>query len=205
MFKLGRCVCLFWFIAVFNAQASETLDSFYKEVNSLEAEFEQVVVDGQGLELSRTSGRVYLQRPGKFRWSYAPEDGLELGQQIIADGVTVSIYDADLEQLVMRSYRDASLQVPSLLLVGKGGDIDQYFEVSELNGGARVVLTPSSEDASYAYLGLSFDKDLLIGIEMQDAIGNITSISLTKVVQNQALDRDRFQFIPPPGTDIIRN
>jgi outer membrane lipoprotein carrier protein len=201
----GFCGCFFAFLTL-TANANDSLQAFYKNVTTLEANFEQVVRDGQGTVLSSSSGRVFLKRPGKFRWSYKAEEGLELGQEIIADGVTVSIYDADLEQLTMRSYRDAVLQVPSLLLVEKGGEIDKYFEVQEAidTDISEVILSPRSDDAAFSYLKLAFSTESLSGIELMDSIGNITAITLTQVQQNKPIDRQRFQFIPPSGTDIIR-
>ena len=50
------------------------LDSFFAEVNTLQAHFEQRVVDEAGMVLEISKGQLYLSRPGKFRWDYQATD-----------------------------------------------------------------------------------------------------------------------------------
>ena len=51
--------------------ASEAnLRQFFKQVDTLQANFEQRVTDETGFSLENSSGTFSLSRPGKFRWDY---------------------------------------------------------------------------------------------------------------------------------------
>ena len=62
------------------------------------------------------AGRLYLQKPGKFRWDYSEPSE----QLILADGKQIWFYDKDLQQANVRNM-DASLaNTPAVLLSGGG-------------------------------------------------------------------------------------
>ncbi len=186
--------------------ASEALlRDFLANGDTLRAKFEQRVVDETGMTLDSASGTVYLSRPGKFRWNYNGEDS-EQGQQLVADGKSIFLYDPDLEQVTQRSMVDAINQVPSLLLVQDGAALDTFFAISDIgltDGLSWVALKPKSEDAAYQQLILGFDSDALTVIQLIDGLGNETRLKLSQVVTNQSIAADRFKFDLPPGVDLL--
>jgi len=94
------------------------------EVKTLSSDFHQKVHDEHGKVIARSRGQFVFQRPGKFRWDYVHP----FEQTIVADGEDIWVHDLDLEQVTVRSQREALNGTPALLLSG-GIDIDTYFEM----------------------------------------------------------------------------
>lgn len=191
-----------------NAYASqELLSGFFQEVATLSARFDQRVVDETGYVLETSAGNFYLSRPGQFRWDYDSQDpDYERGQQIVADGKSIYMYDPDLEQVTQRSLVDALGQVPSLLLVQTGTDIDTHFDVSDfglIDGLSWVGLKPKDENAGYQQLMIGFLGEEINTITLLDGLGNETRLSLTVVRANPELDETVFAFVPPEGADVL--
>ena len=169
-------------------------------MQTVQASFSQIVYDDAGAELGQQYGDFYLSRPGRFRWDYKE------GQQIIADGKKIYMYDADLEQVTIRSVQNALGQVPSMLLVNDGTNIQQHFKISELpsdSGSEWVLLEPRQEEAGYDYLKISFSDGQISAIHLQDALGNNTQLQLTNVKQNIKLSSSLFKFAIPEGVDVL--
>jgi outer membrane lipoprotein carrier protein len=206
MKTLFSLIALFFSIA--SAHASEALlENFFANVATMEANFQQEVVDETGKTLERSSGRVYLSRPGKFRWNYRSTDpDIELGQQIIADGESIYMYDPDLEQVTQRSMQAALAQVPSLLLVQTGANLTEHFIVNDIgitDAVSWVSLKPISPDAGYQLLMLGFVGGQLNTILLLDGLGNETRLVLSEVVSNLKLDSSVFDFTVPEGADLL--
>ena len=203
------------------AQGSEKLlRDFFDNVQNLEANFTQEVEDETGSVLERASGKFYLSRPGKFRWDYNGGDsgygsenidaengvGEAIGQQIVADGSSLYFYDPDLEQVSQRSLDDALAQVPSLLLVQTGANVDKHFVITDFgltDGLSWVSLTPKNEDAGYKKLMVGFDGPLLSSLMLYDGLGNSTELQLRQVQVNNELAASVFEFIVPEGADVL--
>ena len=205
-FKL--CVMVCGLLCSTLSQASEQLlTKFFDEVITLRAQFNQQVVDETGYVLETSSGVFYLSRPGQFRWDYKSEDpNYELGQQIVADGDSIFMYDPDLQQVTKRSLKDALAQIPSLLLVQTGQNIDVHFNVSDfglIDGLSWVGLKPKDENASYQQLMIGFLGEEINTITLLDGLGNETQLSLTVVRENVDLDNNTFAFVPPDGADVL--
>jgi len=191
------------------AQSSEAmLKRFFVEVNTLQAVFVQKVVDETGMSLESSSGTFSLSRPGKFRWDYKSTDpDIPEGQQIIADGASIFMYDPDLEQVTQRGMADAIGQVPSLLLVQDGADIDAHFMTTDFgvtDGLSWVALKPKDENAGYQQLMIGFKEEVIDTITLLDGLGNETRLSLLRVQRNLTLADDLFTFDPPDGVDVLR-
>jgi len=197
------------YVAVNACHASEkSLALFFQEVDSLEAVFEQQVVDESGLTLERSSGMFFLSRPGKFRWNYDDpySETNDLGQQIIADGEHIYMYDPDLEQVTQRSMKDAISQVPSLLLVQSGGEANDHFNIIDFgvtDGLSWVSLKPKADEASYQQLMIGFAGTELRSIVLLDGLGNETRLTLSMVKNNLDVPSSMFDFKAPDGVDVL--
>ncbi|MEM8627499.1 MAG: outer membrane lipoprotein carrier protein LolA, partial [Pseudomonadota bacterium] len=77
-------------IALDDAQraAINDLNGYFNEITHLEGDFVQTDAQGQ-----RAVGRFFVQRPGKFRFVYAPPSRLV----ILSDGTFLAIEDYDLD------------------------------------------------------------------------------------------------------------
>ena len=184
------------------------LDNFFAEVHTLQADFEQRVVDEGGMMLEISKGQLYLSRPGKFRWDYLTnEPDMLLGAQIIADGESIVVYDPDLEQATKRSMQDALDQVPSLLLVQSAtSNLQEHFVISDIgltDGLSWVSMKPIGEEAAYQHLMIGFLRGQLNVIILLDGLGNETRLSLSSVQTNLKLPAQTFDFQVPDGVDLL--
>lgn len=203
------CVLVVGVLISHSALASEAmLKTFFKQVDTMQAVFTQKVIDETGMTLETSSGVFSLSRPGKFRWNYKSNDtDIPQGQQIIADGQSIFMYDPDLEQVTQRSLQDALGQVPSLLLVQSGANIDKHFMITDFgltDGLSWVALKPKDENAGYQQLMIGFASGKLSAINLLDGLGNETRLSLLQVKTNIALNKGLFNFVPPEGVDVLR-
>lgn len=207
--KYSALTMLAYFGFAVPAYASEAkLKTFFSQVNTLQASFTQKVIDETGMTLETSSGVFSLSRPGKFRWDYKSTDpDIPQGQQIIADGQSIFMFDPDLEQVTQRSLQDALGQVPSLLLVQTGTNIEQHFVITDFgvtDGLSWVALKPKDENAGYQQLMIGFKNSQLSAITLLDGLGNETRLSLFQVKSNISLSKGLFKFTPPEGVDVLR-
>jgi outer membrane lipoprotein carrier protein len=179
------------------------LQRFFDEVTSFQGDFTQVLHDENGDLVEENSGRVYLQRPGKFKWDYAPPSA----QLIVSDGKEIVIYDSELEQVTIRSFESALAQVPTLVLVDGDANLEAHFDVIDIGpeGGLEwVAVRPLDDDASYEELSIGFRGGRLAGIHLLDGLGQVTRLMFTASEENAELDADTFSFVPPEGVDVLR-
>ena len=187
-------------VTVHAGEGQKLLDSFYKEVKSIRADFLQVLLDDNGEIIQESSGKVVIQRPDKFRWDYKEP----FPQQIIADGKKFWIYDSELEQVTVRSADQAVTDTPALILSGKKG-LDENFIIKEEGKHKTLVwiaLLPKTSDTDFMKIRMAFDPELA-AMELEDHFGQITRILFTKVERNPKLDSKLFEFVVPEGVDVV--
>lgn len=179
----------------------QRLRNFLAKANTLQAEFSQVVIDEFGSPRQRSSGVFYLQRPGKFRWDYKKP----YSQEIVSNGGKVWFYDVDLEQVTAKRLDDAIGSTPALLLSGEVA-LEANFKIEDQGteeGLFWIKLVPKSEDSGFKYVLIGLDGDALAGMELSDNFGQLTRIYFTGVKTGLRLDRNLFEFRPPPGVDVF--
>lgn len=201
-------VALIFLLGHLNATASEAmLKRFFTEVDTLQADFYQQIMDESGMTLETKNGVFSFSRPGKFRWDYANDDeDYPLGQQIISDGKLITFYEPDLETANQRSLENALEQVPTLLLVQSGDNLESHFMITDFgltDGLTWVALKPKDENAGYQGLMVGFKGSALDSIVLTDGLGNETRLSLSNVISNSELAPSLFEFNPPDGVDVI--
>lgn len=185
-------------------EASQRLEAFYREVQSLRADFEQRVLGPEGEVQERSRGKVWIKRPDRFRWDYREP----YRQLIVADGETVKFFDPEMEQVTVRDFAKGLGHTPSQVLAG-GGDLERHFHVreGESDGSlAWVVLEPREPgEAGFrkARIGVAESPARVRRFEFTDAFGNRTRIDFSGIRLNPTLDNDRFQFQAPAGTDVL--
>lgn len=187
-----------------NADGRTKLEQFFKEVTSLKTQFVQQVRGQDHVKLETSSGSLLMQRPGKFLWDYsAPYE-----QRIIADGRQLWIYDVELDQVVVKPLEQALGNTPAVLLSG-GSDLGDKFEISnyqplptETNGLSWVELVPKDQEAGFQQLRLGFATELQEMV-LVDAFGQVTQIVFSELQRNVKIKASVFDFVPPPGVDIL--
>lgn len=184
-----------------NDSGTARLQKYLADVQGMEARFRQRVFDARGDVLEDATGTVIMQRPGRFRWNY--EEPFE--RVIVADGVKVWLYEADLEQVTVRRLTSGIGDTPAALLTGKESVLERFtVEKSWSAEGLELVqLVPKSADADFAGVTLGFSGTELRRLVLDDRLGQQTRIDLRETRTNPRLQPDAFRFTPPPGADVI--
>ena len=184
-----------------HAGGVDRLKAFVAGAKTAEADFTQTVADKNGRVTQQASGRMAFARPGKFRWDYAKP----YEQVIVGDGVKLWLYDADLEQVTVKTLGDVIAGTPAALLAGDNA-IEKYFALKNAvaaDGLEWLEATPRNKDTSFERIRMGFKGDVLVQMELFDFFGQRTTLRLSRLVRNPSIPASRFSFIPPKGADII--
>ena len=184
------------------ASATDRLADFFKSVQSLRADFQQIVTDARGKTIQDARGTFQMQRPNKFRWNYQKP----YEQIIVADGAKLWVYDKDLEQVTVKKLDEALGNTPALLLSGSRPLTDN-FHIAELtdrkDGLQWTALTPKSEEANFKQVRLAFGKQSLEVMELVDSFEQTTQLRFSSVQSNVKFTANEFLFTPPKGVDVV--
>lgn len=183
------------------ADAVLDLDRLLAKTNSLQAMFSQTVYDERNRAVQAAEGRVSLQRPGRFRWDYAPP----VPQLIVGDGERVWLYDRELEQVTVRGIDSALDDTPALLLTHVGS-VRQIFVATALapeGDLSWVKLVPREDSASFLWIRVGIDSKQIRVMKMADSFGQTTELRFSDAAVNTKLDAKLFSFLAPQGTDTI--
>lgn len=188
--------------------ASVQLNQLLTEMNSLDADFQQRILDARGSRLQEISGHLTLKRPGRFFWkTEAP-----YSQTIVSDGETLWLYDPDLEQVSIQALDNNLSRTPAMLLSGDVDSLDERFQVklhrsTEAKAGVaeikEFVLQPKEQDSLFEELQLSFYDRKLTALLLVDSLGQRTSIELFGAQFNGVSDESQFSFTVPDGVDVV--
>ena len=177
------------------------VNAFVNDVVTFAADFEQSLIDPDGMMLEKTSGTLEIQRPGRFRWMY-----LEPYEQwLVADGANIWSYDVDLEQVTVKAQAEALANTPALLLGGSGEAMDQFDYAGSFEdaGFTWVRLLPIDTESGFRRVELGFGGGQLSRMVFLDNLEQTTVVVLKNVVVNEPIDASSFDFAPPDGVDVV--
>lgn len=183
------------------APADAQVRNYFYSLRSLQADFVQTIFDEKGRTLETSKGRMYMQKPGRFRWDYK-EPATQL---IVADGQRMWLYDKELQQVTVRLLDQALTATPLALLSG-AAPIEEAFTVtnsSRRDGLQWYELRPKQEQPEFKLLRVAFDGNALKIIELEDAFNQRTRLSFEQLQPNAAIDPNLLRFVPPKGVDVV--
>ncbi|VEG90572.1 outer membrane lipoprotein chaperone LolA [Legionella spiritensis] len=180
---------------------ADELQGKLNAVNSMSANFNQVV-NAKKREVSRSSGSMALQRPGRFRW----QTRSPMEQLIVADGKKLWVYDVELEQVTVKKQEKGLGGTAALFLSGYDDTVTRDFEVTAERRGKQSLydLHARSPRENFQRVKLQFTGDVLTRIELYDQLGQHTVVKLTRIKSNPRLAASLFQFKPPNGVDVVQ-
>jgi outer membrane lipoprotein carrier protein len=184
-----------------HATPATDVEKYLAGLATWSADFTQTIDDGHGKVLRSAAGKLYLERPGKFRWDYVEPSE----QLVLADGKQIWFYDKDLEQANVRDMDSTLASTPASLLSG-GGSISTQFDIKALPpaGGLQwFQLIPKRADTDFQVVRIGFDKGELASMFLADKLGQVTQLTFTHPTRNAKFPADLFSFTPPPGVDVI--
>ena len=218
--KATRCVSLMlvglaFTAGVARASSLETLATFLQSTKSGRAEFTQVVTPptkaGQTVVRSKTStGQFSFIRPTRFRFDYVKP----FPQVIVADGQTLWLYDADLEQVTARQQAQALGSTPAALVATASdlGALQKEFSLEaqpDAEGLLWVKATPKNRESTIQSVRIGVRAEgsqVSLGkLEIFDAMGQRSVLSFERFEVNPSgLGLASFNFVTPKGVSVIR-
>jgi outer membrane lipoprotein carrier protein len=186
------------------AEPPAYFSAFFNGLLTMQADFDQQVLDGNRQLLQSSRGHMWIMRPGRFRWDYETP----YKQQLVADGERLWSYDEDLEQVTVQPASEVLTSTPAMLLSGGDQPLELLFDIEDTSATAaerQVTLIPKSDDSNVTRLHVHFAGELLTRIDAEDSFGNTTQFSFTRLERNPQLDEKLFSFTPPPGADVVGN
>jgi outer membrane lipoprotein carrier protein len=192
------------------ADGLKDLETFLHEVGSAQAGFTQVVTSpkraGETVARSKTSsGRFEFLRPNRFRFEYTKP----FPQTIVADGQTLWLYDADLNQVTARKQQEVLGSTPAALIAA-GTDMKALSEVFELkaapalDGLEWLEAKPKAKDGQLQSVRVGFRAGQMAVLEIADSLGQRSVLTFNQWQDNAPLKAEQFRFKPPVGADVIR-
>lgn len=179
----------------------DALDRFLDGLKTLQARFEQSVLDTENARAGQMYGLFLLERPGRFRWDYvAPRK-----QVILADGRDVWIIEQELKQ-VTRQYQDWALKGTPAAFLAEDASVDQDFEVVEI--GERqdmqwLELIPRDKDSDFDRIMLAFADGQLRRMELVDKFGLISRFQFLEIQRNVPIDPQLFVYQGRDDWDVL--
>lgn len=177
------------------------LTNFLTDVETLSANFEQVLIDADGSIVEQSAGTLQLSRPGRFRWVYSEP----YEQWLVADGLNVWSYDVDLAQVTVKAQSLALANTPALLLGGTAEVLDEFrVEESFEDGGLSWVrLVPLNTESGFMSVELAFNGGTLERMVFFDNLEQTTIVTLRDAELNAAIDASVFEFDLPEDVDVV--
>lgn len=200
--KLFLCVlCVLCVKPSFASPETDALQKFLDTVQTLSANFEQVQKDENGRVLQASSGRLWLSRPGRFRWSYEQP----YAQLMVCDGKQLWQYDPDLQQAMVRPAGDTLQGTPAQLLTDREA-LARHFTVEGAGmeeGAQHLRLVPKAADSDFKSIELWLKDGVPVRMRFHDPLGGSSEVRFHAIGTNTHLDAGLFTFAPPKGTEVI--
>lgn len=184
-----------------NSDAMQRLNQFFTTVTTMQSSFSQEVRDENGRLRQKSTGTVALYRPGRFRWEYTSPDR----HVIVANGAKVWIYDEELDQVTIKPMQQTLASSPVGLLLNKQA-VQKQFQVTEIMSDGRLDwfhMIPHKKDSDFISMDMGINKTGIQEMILKDKFGQETRIRLSNIKLESQIDPSQFQFVPPPGVDII--
>lgn len=203
MRRLPLLVALLFFHAGVNAgPGREALDLFLDQLVTLQAKFEQSVLDTENARAGLMHGLFLLERPGRFRWDYVSPRK----QIILADGRDVWIIEEELKQ-VTRHYQKWALKGTPAAFLALDESVDKDFEVIEIGermGMQWLELIPRDPESDFNRVLLAFLDNQLRQMELNDKFGQISRFRFFEVQRNLPIDPQLFVYQGQDDWDVLQ-
>lgn len=187
---------------------TESLQELLMPLSTLEGKFEQVIKNERGETLQYFSGKVWLKKPGQFRWEVLGDEP----RLVVSDGHKVWDYDKDLEQVIVQKLAEGQIKAPIFFLTGDIKTLDKDFKIHQIaskkgeclsKSDTCFQLAPKGEEGAFQWIKIGFKDNVLMEMELLDQLGQDSRFSFKEVKMNQPIPVDRFEFKSPKGVDVL--
>ena len=190
----------------FNLSIKATTDTFdindyLNGVNTLKAGFKQTIFSSSNEAIDYSEGLIWLKKPEQILWEFHRPTI----KKIILNGESISIYDANLNQLLIVPYTDQYQSSLASILVNND-NLEAFYEIHYkiISDDLYMVTLFQKKDSSlFTKIEITILEMLIHKIELWDSSEQSISIVLENTEMNISLSDASFKFIPPKGVDII--
>jgi len=181
----------------------------YDKAGAFKAYFRQESRLKAAPQAETAEGWMYFQKPSRMRWQYeAPPDQKK---EIVADGRQVWMYMPQ-DSLVMVYKLDQVLRSDLVMRFFSGmgqfqKDFDIAFRRPPEQGSPDVIdLMPKNPQPELKRLTLTINPRTyqVEKLEFENALGEETRFSFSRVELNLHLEPGFFTFTPPPGVQVVK-
>ena len=189
------------------AEIAARLQTACRRIDTLDAEFTQVLHSLSFGEPQEERGRLRLLRPARMRWDYtSPERKLA-----VVDGEHSWLYIPDENQVIVGDLDEVRRGGAAGLLLTGEIDLAREFKI-EAGAGAPaagqgiIALIPRVAGEEFSRLEVLVDlgTGLPVRIEVHTALGEVMEYRFSKVRTGMPLAAGIFHFEPPAGVEILR-
>ena len=190
----------------FNLSIKATTDTFnindyLNGINTLTAGFKQTIFSSNNEAIDYSEGLILLKKPEQILWEFQRPNI----KKIIVDGESVSIYDANLNQLLIVPYTDQYQSSLASILINND-NLEVFYEIqTKINddGFYLITLFQKKDDSLFTKIEISISEMLIHTIKLWDSSGQSISIFFENIEMNISLPDSSFKFMPPKGVDIF--
>ena len=166
--------------------AIQKANAYFNAATSMTGDFVQIGPDGK-----RSEGKIFVQRPGKLRFEYAPPATLE----IVADGLSVAVHD---RKTATKDIYFIS-QTPLKFLLKDQVDLSRDVKIIDVKSEPGTVTILVEDKATFggtSQIKLVFDpaKFTLTQWQVTDPQGYQTLVSLFNIDLSKKPDPNLFQI-----------
>jgi outer membrane lipoprotein carrier protein len=197
-----------WAVGPTADEIGARVQQFYDSTKTFKATFTQTYTIKVQNVKKVSSGKVTFEKPGKMSWIYdAPNNN-----RVISDGVTIKVYEKENEQMFETPVKGSQYPAALAFLMGQGKLTKDFslrmLDAAQMKFEGGYVLEATPKDATPAY------QKVLLYVDAQtsqvrralilDAQGNRNRFDFDKPIVNQPVAKGEFEFVPPPGTKVIK-
>lgn len=185
--------------------ALQDLDAMLASISTLKADVTQLIVESDGGILEESAIRMQLLKPDGFYW----ETISPFPELIVTNGKLLWNYQPDLEQVVIEDWDTSRSELAAQLLNGETRNLAEEYSISkgEESSGehAEFLLQPQASDSEYSEISISFIRNELDAIFLNNKNGEKTVWQFSNVQRNEPIEAEVFEFVPPEGIEVIEN
>ena len=177
------------------------INDYLSGINTLKAEFKQTIYSSSKEAIDYSEGLIWLKKPEQILWEFQRPNI----KKIIVDGESVSIYDANLNQLLIVPYTDQYQSSLASILINND-NLEVFYEIqTKINddGFYLITLFQKKDDSLFTKIEISISEMLIHTIKLWDSSGQSISIFFENIEMNISLPDSSFKFMPPKGVDIF--
>lgn len=190
-----------------DSHAEAELKTVLSQLESLQGHFKQKMSTEQGKVLQQCEGKMWLKKPGQFRWEV---EGKER-RTVVANGKQIWDYDVDLEQVTIQKLSKGQNAAPIFFLTGDVSSISRDFTIKTLKPNKEnfsesdqvFELIPKTSQGAFQWIRIGFKNKVLTELELLDQLGQRSTFTFVKLQLNPNISNKLFQFTPPKGVDVV--